>query len=151
VNKKLLLAIIGVALIFAGCGGGGSSGNSGGAASEVPINDSNLTGTCAFSLMATATPGSLIPDSASTVLAGVWIFDGKGNISGEAAANGPSSNGSFSELNGTYTLTRYGTGTIAVTQGGQPYTLNFTINEFLDELSVIGVSGSKAVIGDCDL
>jgi len=152
VNKYLSL-IIGLAFLCAACGGGSSGSSSGGGSGfgEVPINDSNLVGNCAFSLLSTATPGALMPDSSSTVLAGVWVFDGKGNVSGSAAANGPSSNGQFTSLTGTYNMTQYGTGSIAVTQAGQSYNLSFTANEFLDELSVIGVSGSNAVIGECSL
>ena len=151
--NKYLSVIIGLALLCAACGGGssGSSSGAGGSLGEVPINDSNLAGNCAFSLLSTATPGALMPDSSSTVLAGVWVFDGKGNVSGSAAANGPSSDGQFATLTGTYNMTPYGTGTIAVTQAGQSYNLSFTVNEFLDELSVIGVSGSNAVIGGCNL
>ena len=150
-RKRLIVAIIGVAFTCGACGGGSSSSGGPTGPPAALVSSSDLTGTCAFTLMATTTPGALIPDASSTVLAGVWTFDGKGGVSGEAAANGPGNNGEFASLTGSYTMTQYGTGSIMVTQAGQSYNLDFAINDSFDELSVTGVSGSRTVVGGCNL
>ena len=151
VKKYLLLVTLSVALAAAGCGGGSSGGSGAATAAKAdPISDRNLAGTCAFGLTETAN-GKLLPDQASTVIVGIWNFDGKGKITGQAAANGPSSNGSFASVTGSYNLANTGTGTMTITEGARTYDLTFTVNEFLDVLEIIGTSGSDAVIGECSI